>query len=144
MGGDEASKFIKEKRVTIIGLRKSAVDVAAEVATKNGGLLVVGCWLLLLFCMILKKKKKKKKKKSDEIWFLFSGVGHPCSLVFRRVHWLVPEHLNKFTFRNLNRFSRLMIHRPGEGFFLCLLAFLLSPLVSIFPNTRLISSWDKT
>ena len=43
MGGDEASEFIKEKRVTVIGLRKSAVDVAAEVATKNGGLLVVGC-----------------------------------------------------------------------------------------------------
>ena len=92
IGGDEAFEFIKEKRVTVIGLRKSAVDVAAEATTKNGGLLVVGCWLLLLFCMILKKKKKK----SDEIWFLFSGVGHACSLVFRRVHWLVPEHLNKY------------------------------------------------
>ena len=41
MGGDEASEFIKEKRVTVIGLGKSAADVAAEVATTNGGLLVV-------------------------------------------------------------------------------------------------------
>lgn len=36
MGGDLATEFIKEKRVTVIGLHKTAVDVAAEVATKNG------------------------------------------------------------------------------------------------------------
>ena len=48
MGGDEASEFIKEKRVTVIGLGKSAVDVAAEVATTNGGMFIVGCWLLVV------------------------------------------------------------------------------------------------
>lgn len=41
MAGDQASEFIKEKRVTVIGLQKSAVDVAAEVATKNGGVLLI-------------------------------------------------------------------------------------------------------
>ena len=36
LGGNLATKFINEKRVTIIGLQKSLMDVAAEVVTKNG------------------------------------------------------------------------------------------------------------
>ena len=36
LGGNLATKFINEKRVTIIGLQKSVVDVVAKVATKNG------------------------------------------------------------------------------------------------------------
>ena len=35
LGGNLATKFINEKRVTIIGLQKSVVDVVAKVATKN-------------------------------------------------------------------------------------------------------------
>uniref|UniRef100_F6I6S7 Flavin-containing monooxygenase n=1 Tax=Vitis vinifera TaxID=29760 RepID=F6I6S7_VITVI len=104
MGGDLASEFIKEKRVTVVGLQKSAVDVAAEVATRN-------------------------------------GEGHPCTLLFRRVHWLVPEHFNTVSFQNLNRFSELMVHRPSEGFFLWLLAFLLSPLFWMF--TKLVEIYLK-
>ncbi|KAL3655178.1 hypothetical protein CASFOL_000964 [Castilleja foliolosa] len=57
------------------------------------------------------------------------SVRNPCTLLFRRVHWSGSENLVKFTFRNLNRFSELMIHKPGEGPFLWLLAVLFSPLM---------------
>lgn len=36
MDDDAAAEFIKEKRVTVIGFQKSALDVAAEVSTRNG------------------------------------------------------------------------------------------------------------
>ncbi|KAJ0086972.1 hypothetical protein Patl1_09406 [Pistacia atlantica] len=36
MDDDVAAEFIKEKRVTVIGFQKSALDVAAEVSARNG------------------------------------------------------------------------------------------------------------
>ncbi|KAI3745699.1 hypothetical protein L6452_08104 [Arctium lappa] len=59
-----------------------------------------------------------------------NGVQHPCTMVFKTVHWTVPEHLNELNFRNLKRFSELMIHKPHEGFFLWFLAILLYPMVT--------------
>ncbi|MFQ6647593.1 hypothetical protein Gotur_021356 [Gossypium turneri] len=79
MDDDVAADLIKEKRVTVIGFQKSAVDIAAETA-----------------------------------------------------HWIVPEYLLPLVFQGLNRFTELMIHKPGEGFFIWLLAMLLSPLLWIF------------
>ncbi|GER55483.1 dimethylaniline monooxygenase [Striga asiatica] len=90
-----AMKFVENKRVTVVGFQKSALDIAAEIAKNN-------------------------------------GVTNPCTLLFRRVHWSSSENLVRFTFRNLNRFSELMVHKPGEGLILWFLAVLLSPLRWIF------------
>ncbi|KAM7521303.1 hypothetical protein LguiB_020265 [Lonicera macranthoides] len=104
MDNGSASEFIKDKRVTIIGFQKSAVDVAAEVADKN-------------------------------------GARYPCTMLFRTVHWTVPENFVKNSFQNLNRFSELMIHKPHEGFFHWFLAIILSPLLWIF--SKLVESYLK-
>ncbi|XWS20855.1 hypothetical protein CRYUN_Cryun30bG0004700 [Craigia yunnanensis] len=98
MHDDLAAELIKEKRVTVIGFQKSAVDIAAEVACKN-------------------------------------GASHPCTLLFKTVHWTVPEYLLSLVFRGLNRFTELMVHKPGEGFFVWFLALLLSPLLWIFSTS---------
>ncbi|XP_065847010.1 probable flavin-containing monooxygenase 1 [Euphorbia lathyris] len=94
MDDDRAADFVKDKRVTIVGFQKSAVDLANEVANRN-------------------------------------GVEHPCTMVFRTVHWLVPESLLLVILKGLNRFAELFIHKPAEGFFSWLLAFLLSPMLWI-------------
>ncbi|XVE69618.1 hypothetical protein DITRI_Ditri10aG0004600 [Diplodiscus trichospermus] len=94
MHDNVAAELIKEKQVTVIGFQKSAVDIAAHVAGKN-------------------------------------GASHPCTLLFKTVHWTVPEYLLPLVFRGLNRFTEFMVHKPGEGLFLWLLALLLSPLLWI-------------
>lgn len=40
MDDDKAAEFIKDKRVAVIGFQKSALDVAAEVSTRNGNSLL--------------------------------------------------------------------------------------------------------
>ncbi|KAL0440503.1 UNVERIFIED_CONTAM: putative flavin-containing monooxygenase 1 [Sesamum latifolium] len=91
----EAEKFIENKRVTVVGFRKSALDIAAQIARTN-------------------------------------GAKNPCTLLFRRVHWTASENLVRFTFRNMNRFSELMIHRPHQTLILWFLALVLSPLRWMF------------
>ncbi|XP_071702232.1 probable flavin-containing monooxygenase 1 [Rutidosis leptorrhynchoides] len=95
MTSANAAEFIKDKRVTVVGFQKSAVDIAVQVAKTN-------------------------------------GVRHPCTIVYKQAHWMVPEHLNELNFLNQNRFSEFMIHKPHEGFFLRLLVSLLYPLMWIF------------
>ncbi|KAK9271036.1 hypothetical protein L1049_026625 [Liquidambar formosana] len=58
-----------------------------------------------------------------------NGVRHPCTLLFKTVHWTVPDYLHTLNFQALNRFTEFMVHKPREGFLLWLLALLLSPLV---------------
>ncbi|KAL0324871.1 UNVERIFIED_CONTAM: putative flavin-containing monooxygenase 1 [Sesamum radiatum] len=91
----EAEKLVENKRVTVVGFGKSALDIAAQIAKTN-------------------------------------GAKYPCTLLFRRAHWTASEDLVRFTFRNLNRFSEMMIHRPHESLIHCLLAVVLSPLRWMF------------
>ncbi|KNA24746.1 hypothetical protein SOVF_013120 [Spinacia oleracea] len=56
-----------------------------------------------------------------------NGVEHPCTIICRTPHWNATEF---FPWKRLysNRFSQLMLHKPGEGLVLNLLASVLSPL----------------
>ncbi|RZC93480.1 hypothetical protein C5167_007292, partial [Papaver somniferum] len=84
MEDSEATKFVKGKRVTVVGYQKSALDIANECATVN-------------------------------------GVENPCTLLYRNLHWNIPADYNPYTVLAslyLNRFSELMLYKPGEGRFL--------------------------
>ena len=69
------------------------------------------------------------------IIFIYAGVEHPCRVLYRTEHWNIPDYIPwgvPLAYLYLNRFSELMVHKPGEGFLLSLLAAILAPLVN-FP-----------
>ncbi|XP_076949762.1 putative flavin-containing monooxygenase 1 [Bidens hawaiensis] len=60
-----------------------------------------------------------------------NGPEHPCTIVYRHDHWKLGSwfpwgiSLQALIY---SRFQQLLFHKPGEGFFLSLVATLLSPL----------------
>nr|WMB80844.1 FMO [Aphelandra squarrosa] len=60
-----------------------------------------------------------------------NGRDTPCTVIHRNAHWMLPYEkpwLLAFALLCFTRFSELLVHKPGEGFFASVLATLLSPL----------------
>ncbi|KAM3376727.1 putative flavin-containing monooxygenase 1 isoform X2 [Capsicum galapagoense] len=73
-----------------------------------------------------------------------NGVERPCTVVIRTPHWNLPDYFPwglNLGYLYMNRFSELMVHKPGEGLLLSLLATTLSPLRLAF--SKYIESYIK-
>ncbi|KAL7093405.1 hypothetical protein ACP275_11G039300 [Erythranthe tilingii] len=60
-----------------------------------------------------------------------NGNKNPCTVIQRTIHWMLPDAQPwgvNFGYLCFNRFSELMVHKPGEGLFSSIFATLLSPL----------------
>lgn len=71
----------------------------------------------------------------DTICCDFAGTKHPCTLIYRAEHWIVPDFkpwgVISLAYLYQNRFSELFDRKPGQGLLLSLLATFLSPLVNL-------------
>ncbi|KAL3629791.1 hypothetical protein CASFOL_027013 [Castilleja foliolosa] len=60
-----------------------------------------------------------------------NGNNNPCTVIQRTVHWMLPDPQPwgvSFGFLCFSRFTELLVHKPGEGFFSSVVATMLSPL----------------
>ncbi|CAL5006185.1 unnamed protein product [Urochloa decumbens] len=75
-----------------------------------------------------------------------NGSKNPCTLIYRSNHWMVDAKLiwGGISFGKLamTRLSELMVHKPGEGFFLSLLATIFTPLRLLMAT--LVEAYYKT
>ncbi|KAI3712214.1 hypothetical protein L1987_70765 [Smallanthus sonchifolius] len=74
-----------------------------------------------------------------------NGSEHPCTIVYRKDRWKLPDFSPwgiPLQYLYFNRFAELMVHKPGEGFLLSLLATLLSPLRWVI--SKLVETYIKT
>jgi dimethylaniline monooxygenase (N-oxide forming) len=54
LGNENAAELIKDKRVTIVGSGKSALDIAAECANANGKIIFVQNFVTICSSLLLK------------------------------------------------------------------------------------------
>ncbi|KAM1987243.1 hypothetical protein ACFX15_034539 [Malus domestica] len=60
-----------------------------------------------------------------------NGVENPCTVLYKTEHWNLPGYLPwgfPIAYLYFNRFSELLVHKPGEGILLSLLATIISPV----------------
>ncbi|MCO5602424.1 hypothetical protein L7F22_056556 [Adiantum nelumboides] len=90
-----ARDMLQDKRVVVIGMMKSALDVAMEASNANQGI-----------------------------------NGHPCTVIYRAAHWMLPHHAPfgvPLSYLYSTRLSELMIPKPDQGFVLSIISTLLRP-----------------
>ncbi|KAK6128207.1 hypothetical protein DH2020_038051 [Rehmannia glutinosa] len=94
-----AARLIQGKRVAVVGNRKSGMDISMECSSAND------CIYIYIYTV--------------------DGINRATE------HWNMPAHSPwgiTVEYLSRNRFSQLLVHKPGEGILLSILATFLSPL----------------
>ncbi|XP_058189481.1 probable flavin-containing monooxygenase 1 [Rhododendron vialii] len=107
-----AQVLVRGKRVTVVRFQKHAMDIAMECSTENAHSL---------------KVIPTHRARSYRFW----GGKSMYYISYRNEHWNISNYLPwgvPSAYFYFDHFSELLVHKPGEGFFLGLLAALLSPL----------------